>query len=256
MTNKIYLANHLDDSVSVIDGYADRVTKTIPVGQDPIYMDTLGSAIYVVNHDSDTVSVIDGSIDKAAAGITFNIRPPNSGGIWCNNKEYPTNIYLYVASGAKCIAKPNKDFEFSSWVGNLGHNSTIPLNQSAISDSPLNSFLGALGMKPNDTSAIFDVNRFGTFTANFKPVPPSIPPQYWSLIITVIVTTIIGWSIPSIIGWIRARTKRKESIKEYDDIIESLSNAIDRKSLDRINNRVIRAYISEKIFRILLQYLR
>ena len=73
----------------------------------------------------------------------------------------------------------------------------------------------------------------------------TVQDQYWSLIVTVIVTTVVGWSIPSIIGW--TRTRRKESIKEYDDIIESLSNATDRKSLHRINNRIIRAYISEKI---------
>ena len=48
-------------------------------------------------------------------------------------------------------------------------------------------------------------------------------------------------------GWIRARTKRKETVKEYDDIINSLSSATDRNSLDRIKNQVIRAYMSEKI---------
>jgi YVTN family beta-propeller protein len=66
--------------------------------------------IYVVNSGSNTVSIIDGSIDKLTAGVTFNVHPANSGSIWCNNKEYLTNIYLYIASGAKCIAKPNKDF--------------------------------------------------------------------------------------------------------------------------------------------------
>jgi 5-methylcytosine-specific restriction endonuclease McrA len=43
------------------------------------------------------------------------------------------------------------------------------------------------------------------------------------------------------------KLERKENIKEYDDIIECLSDATDRKSLDKINNWVIRAYISEKI---------
>jgi hypothetical protein len=121
------------------------------------------------------------------------------------------------------------------------------LNQSTISDSPWNPFLTILGMKPNDTSATFDVNRFGAFTANFKPVPPSIPPQYWTLIITLLITAIVGWSVPGIIGWIRVRTKRNETIKEYDNIINSLSNATDRNSLDRIKNQIIRAHISEKI---------
>jgi hypothetical protein len=182
-----------------------------------------------------------------AAGVIFNIKPANSGDIWCNNKEYPTNVYLYVANGTKCIARADKDFEFNNWIENLDHNSTVPLNRSTISDSPLNSFLSNLGMKPNDTSATFDVNRFGTFTANLKSVPPPIPLQYWIPLYGLIGSTIIGWSVPTIIGWIRARTKRKESVKLFDDIVASISNATDRQTLDEINNQVIRAYISEKI---------
>ena len=108
----------------------------MPVGKSPGYISIISNLIYVVNRGSATVSVIDGLSDKVAAGVTFNIHPANSGDIWCNNKEYPTNVYLYVAYDTKCIAKPNKDFEFIGWVENLSHNSTIPLNQSAISDSP------------------------------------------------------------------------------------------------------------------------
>ena len=118
-------------------------------------------------------------------------------------------------------------------------------NQSAISDSPWNS-LSIFG-KPYDASATFDVNRFGTFTANFKAVPPPVPPEYWIPLYGIIVSTIVGWSIPSIIGWIRGRIKRKETVKEYDDIINSLSSATDRNSVDKIKNEVIHAYISEKL---------
>jgi hypothetical protein len=171
----------------------------IPVGVNPEYIlmnDPYGiyrNLIYVLNEGADpyigsTVSVIDGSIDRVAAGIIFNIHPANSGNIWCNNKEYPTSIYLYVANDTKCIARPAKDSEFSSWVENLNHNSIVPLNQSAISDSPWNSFLSTLGMKPNDTSATFDVDRFGTFTANFKAVPPPVPPEYWIPLYGIIVS--------------------------------------------------------------------
>jgi len=72
----------------------------------------------VVNSGSNTVSVIDGSADKVAAGVIFNIKPANSGNIWCNSKEYPTNVYLYVTNGTKCIARPDKDFEFNNWIEN------------------------------------------------------------------------------------------------------------------------------------------
>jgi len=93
-------------------------------------------------------------------------------------------------------------------------------------------------MKPNDPSATFDVNKFGTFTVNFKAVPPPVPPQYWIPLYGIIVSTIVGWSIPSIIGWIRARAKRKKIVKEYADIINSLSSATDRNTLDRIKNQM------------------
>ena len=252
-TNEIYVANLGSSTVSVISASSDKEITRIPVGEDPSAIEAsivYPSISYVLDipvEHTESISVIDDSVDKVATGITFNVHPANSGNVWCNNKEYPTNIYLYVASGTKCIARPANDFEFSSWIQNLPHNSTIPLNQSAISDSPWNSFLSTLGMKPNDTSATFDANRFGTFTANFKAVPPAVPPQYWIPLYGIMISTIVGWSIPSIIGWIRARTKRKATVKEYADIINSLSSATDLNSLDRIKNQVIHAHISEKI---------
>ncbi len=118
-------------------------------------------------------------------------------------------------------SRPNKDFEFSSWMENLKHDSTIPLNQSGISDSPWNSFLSALGRKPNDTSATFDVNRFGIFTANFKPVPHTVPAEYWIPLYGIIISTIVGWSIPSIIGWIKSKTQTRRA-NQYHKRIHSL----------------------------------
>ena len=44
----------------------------------------------------------------------------------CDKEKYPTNTYLYVDAGTRCIEQPNKDFQFSGWVENLGSNSTIP----------------------------------------------------------------------------------------------------------------------------------
>lgn len=174
---------------------------------------------------------IDASSNKVAAGVIFNVNPPDSGTIMCDNQsgtsqiEYPINGYIYVDNGTRCTGQGKNNYEFDRWVLDLGHNSSLTIN---------------------DASDL-RVDRYGNFTAYFKPVPPSVPPQYWSLIITVVITTIVGWSIPGFIGWYRETTKRKESVKEYDDIVVSLSNATDRQNLDRINNQVIRAYISEKI---------
>jgi YVTN family beta-propeller protein len=261
-TNKIYVANSISNTVSVINASSDKVIRNITVGNDPFKIavsSVLPSMIYVLNTplnsmnpeepSTNTVSVIDGSIDKLAAGITFNIHPSNSGSVLCNNKEYPTNIYLYVANGTKCMARPAKGFEFSSWVENLPRNSTIPLNQSAISDSPWDSIRKLFGA--NDTSATFDVNRFGTFTANFKPAPPSVPPEFWIPLYGIIVSTIVGWSIPSIIGWIKSKRQRRRA-NRYHKRIHSLYTDnnklyVNDKTLGTLETNIKNAYAEGKI---------
>src|SRR5947209_19425792 len=152
------------------------------------------------NAGSHTLSVIDGFSHKVAAGVKLNIYPANTGKIECNkNQEYPTNIYLYIDVGTNCAAYPNKDFEFNGWVENLNRNSTIPLNtstNSTNSTSLLNSFLSTLGIiKPNGASPTLTVNLYGTFTANFKPIPPTIPPDILLLLFGIILSSLIGWSI-------------------------------------------------------------
>jgi uncharacterized membrane protein (DUF106 family) len=71
--------------------------------------------------------------------------------------------------------------------------------------------------------------RYGVFTVNFKPLPPPIPPEYSFLIITVIVTTVVGWSIPSIAGWVKAK-RQLEHLEECVSQIGKLDkNAIEEK---------------------------
>jgi YVTN family beta-propeller protein len=208
---KIYVANSENNTVSVINVTNDKKEPhDIRVGSFPsdIAYNSVTGMIYVANAESNSVSVIDVSSDKVAAGVTLKNHPANSGKIICDNKEYPTNIYLYVDNGTNCTVQPDKDFQFIGWVENLNQNSTIPAG---------------------DSSGNLPVNRYGTFTANFKPLPPPIPPEYWSLIITVIVTTIIGWSIPSIFGWVKTRRQLKH-LKECIEQIGKLDkNAIEEK---------------------------
>lgn len=164
--------------------------------------------VYVENANASTVSVIDGLTDKVAAGVTLNIHPANSGKIICNSKEYPTNIYLYVDAGTNCIVQPSKDFQFISWAENLNRNSTIPLG---------------------DSSGNLTVNRYGTFTANFKPLQQPIPPEFWFLLVGIILSSLFGWSIPSIAGWYKAR-KQLEHLEECINQIGKLDkNAIESK---------------------------
>ena len=60
-----------------------------------------------------------------------------------------------------------------------------------------------------------------TFTANFKPLPPAIPPEFLLPLYGIIASSIVGWSIPSIMGWFKARTQRKylkKCINQYRNL--------------------------------------
>jgi len=251
-SNTIYVANSGSNSISVIDGTNNVKLKDIPVGIDPVYMDTSKTnTIYVANSGSDSISVIDGVDNKVVAGVEFNINPSNSGHITCNNIDSPINQYLYVSSGENCSARPNKGFEFSNWIENLGNNATRTVLTSTISGSPLNFFLDIFGIKPNDTSASLNVTQFGNFTANFKALPPPIPPEYWIPLYGVIVSTIVGGSIPGIIGSIKAKRQR-ERINQYHKRIDSLDSdgkldENDIEYLDTLRRDITDAYMKGKI---------
>jgi YVTN family beta-propeller protein len=76
-TNRIYAANTLSGSVSVVDGDADALIINIAVGDDPSSIDvnTATNRIYVVNESGNTVSVIDGSTDTVMATINVGSTP-------------------------------------------------------------------------------------------------------------------------------------------------------------------------------------
>jgi hypothetical protein len=79
----------------------------------------------------------------------------------------------------------------------LGHNSIRTINSSTNYDFPLNYLSGIFGID-QDTSKQFTLTQFGNFTANFRPKPFPIPSEYWIPLYGVIVSTIVGWSIPTI----------------------------------------------------------
>src|SRR5215831_2518528 len=61
--------------------------------------------IYVANYFSHTISVINGFTDKVAVAVIFKINPSFSGKIKCNNTIYATNPCIYVDSGTKYTAQ-------------------------------------------------------------------------------------------------------------------------------------------------------
>lgn len=106
-------------------------------------------------------------------------------------------------------------------------------------------------MKPNDTSATFDINRFGTFNANFKPVPPSVPPEYWIPLYGIIVSTVVGWSIPSIMGSVKAKRQGGRANQYYERINRLYDDGKldenDIADLDKLKTSITYAYVNGKI---------
>ena len=232
----IYVANLMVNSstisaIDMIDTKSYNVTY-IDVGKNPVYIDSQFDAVYVANQFSNSISVIDGVKKEVVAGVTFDILPFGSGDIVCDTNletfDAPQNLFFYVPSGTKCIAKPIAGFEFLSWVEYLEGNSTRTINASTPSDSPLAHFVICLG---TIQAASLTLNRFGNFTANFKALPPPVPAGYWASLFTIVATALIGsLLIPALLGWFKSR-RQTSRLSYYHQGIASLYE--DDKSVDK-----------------------
>ena len=253
VSDTIYVANSGSDSVSVINTTTSTVKKEIPVGGAPVYIfvDSFLGDIYVANSESGGVSVIDGKTNEAVAGVTFNVSPFGGGDIHCNinNKdlEAPINRFLYVSSGTKCIAKPSKGFEFISWGEILEGNSTRTINETSGSP-PWSALLDTFNIKSDDPASSLTVNRFGNFTSHFRALPPAIPSEYLIPVYGIVASTVIGFSIPSIINW-RKSKKQTSRLNSYHQKINSLfdNGKLDEGHLNELNKKTIDAYSEGKI---------
>jgi len=252
-TNVVYVANRDNDTISLIDGVHNKWLTDIKVGSRPmgIAVNPNTNVVYVANQLSNTVSVVDGSKNKVVLTMKFDINPDNSGHVECNKKEIPTNQYFMIESPIRCTAEPNNGFRFNSWVENLGGNSTKTVSTSEFSESPINSFLILFGFNPDDKAATFNVDHHGSFRANFIEVPPPIPPEYLIPLYGIIVSSIVGWSIPSIISWVKSR-RESGRLHHYYRAINSLYDdgkldTNDIQSLDRLKTDVSDVYAKGKI---------
>ena len=86
----IYVVNHGEGSVTVIDSRASKAIATIRVGNKPqaIAVDPKANRIYVANVHGDSVSVIDGAHNKVVGTFGVGKNPyalavnPNDGKIY------------------------------------------------------------------------------------------------------------------------------------------------------------------------------
>ena len=253
-TSKLYVANFDDNSVSVINAthYNNTEIGRIAVGHGPsaIGVDPYTHTLYVTNFNDNSVSLIDEESEKVVTGVTFSIDPFNSGHIECDKDKkiiVPIKQLFYLWAGSECIAKPFQGFEFVSWQENLQGNSTQFLNFSPPS-STWDSVLDFFHMRPDKPEATLNITKFGSFTANFKELPPPIPSEFLLGLFSIVASTIVGWSIPSIISW--AKSKRQAGVVyEYHQRINKLGTIDegDVRSLNELNSDIANDYSKGKI---------
>jgi len=77
VTNRIYVLNYADDSVTVIDGVNNHPVATVPVGRRPqaIAIDPTRNRIYVANTHSNSITVIDGESNRVLSTLPAGKSP-------------------------------------------------------------------------------------------------------------------------------------------------------------------------------------
>ena len=131
-TDKIYVANSTDNTVSVIDGTNDTVTGSpITVGRTPwaVGVNPVADKIYVANWGDKTVSVIDGATDTVTGSpITVGTTPygvgvnPSTDKIYVANAESNTVSVLYDPSVTPTTTALSPDHKT---VGDAGFTLTV-----------------------------------------------------------------------------------------------------------------------------------
>jgi YVTN family beta-propeller protein len=152
ISNKLYISNIASNTVAVID--TDNISsetaaknnsallkeikvnptlKTSYSGEDSfvniptdvgfpllasqVTIDSFENRVYVTNTGSNTFTIIDGKSNEVAVRLTFNINPPNTGEIRCNNLRVMSGNSTSYNRGQnlQCIATPERGYAFASW---------------------------------------------------------------------------------------------------------------------------------------------
>lgn len=98
----LYVANHGDDTVSVLDAATNAVAATVPVGTGPgaLAVSPSGSAVYVANLQGESLSVIDTRTNTVAHTIEL-------GGVPTGIAITPNGATVYVAMPDGAVAVIN-----------------------------------------------------------------------------------------------------------------------------------------------------
>ena len=90
---------------------------------------------------------------------------------------------------------------------------------------------------PDKPESTLNITKFGSFIANFKALPPPIPPEYVATLFTVVATAFVGsWLTPTIIGWRRVK-KQGSRLDYYHNELKDLYNdwKLDENDIEKLN---------------------
>jgi hypothetical protein len=139
----------------------------------------------------------------------------------------PTTIYDYVA----------RFLDSTENFFNIKNDVNWALNHLGIKLHPDN-LSKRLNISPPEAEATVDITQFGNFTANFKALPPPLPPEFLTTIFSFAVTTVLGsWLIPPFVRWIKSKADVK-NLNNYHKKISLKYNdgKIDEKDITYLDN--------------------
>ncbi len=130
-------------------------------------------------------------------------------------------------------------------------NSTQLLKVSSPSSffDPILDILHLTSDKPEST---LNITKFGSFTANFKALPPPIPPEFVATLFTVVITALVGsLLIPAVVGSFKSR-RQTSRLKSFHDQMALLheDQRLDENDilrLDSLNKNISDSYAAGKI---------
>ena len=189
VTNKIYVANGLSKTVTVIDGASNAAT-TVTVGSGPhtVAVNPVTNKIYVANFNGNTVTVIDGATNATtpvSAGanpyavavnpVTNKIYVANVNGNTVTVIDGATNTTTPVSTGANPYAVAVNPVTNKIYVANSSSATVTVISEQQVQPIPL-----TVSIVPLHTGPDFSV--FQLFpSSSYSPVSPPVQKVYFQV---------------------------------------------------------------------------
>jgi YVTN family beta-propeller protein len=233
-TNMIYVTKTDFNTILAINASNFKDITEIAVDSRPTFLaiNHYTEFLYVSNSDSNTVSKINGSDNTLMFGVRFDIDPPNSAVILCNdgkrnNLNFSYNDYVSYSYGTllKCTAQPKNPLSpllSSKWSGLVSSEWSISSSiiQSALDvfQNPLNvlaspagggiitlSFITAItdGSLSSNPPVELNVTEHGTLYGKFVDLSTKLQETGPYISVGVLASVVAIASIPSVVTKLR-----------------------------------------------------